>query len=125
MKDDEAFYELAPWPSILVMIGAATASRLSAEHGGRRLYIPKAPGPHHPLSQMIGHDLALAVGAEWGGHRLDVPLTAGRRARIVELRATHYSVSAIASIIGCTERHVYQVLADDRFTQSAPDLFSR
>lgn len=96
------------------LIGPDLAEKLSVDFGGTRLYIPRNPGQHAPITVSIGIDAARLVGERFGGERCLVPVRAGRRARILSLREAGESVSAIARRIGCTERHVYDVLRERR-----------
>lgn len=115
--------EPTPWATIVELVGEEPAARLSRSFGGCRVYIPQRPGPHHPLSVCIGDALAGRIAEAFAGHRLDIPLRKGRRALIVELRGQGHSVARIAREVGCTERHVYQVLAEVRPDGRQPGLF--
>ena len=110
--------------SIYVMlgrsIGDAKAEKLIAAYGGRRLYVPMAPGPGDRVTRLIGLVAALAMARMFGGDRLMIPLgsdTERRRARILAMRADRLSIPRIARRLHCTERYVYKVLALER---SAP-----
>ena len=110
--------------SIYVMLGRSigddAAEKLIAEFGGRRLYIPMAPGPNDRVTRSIGLVAALAMARSFGGDRLMIPLTSDterRRARIIAMRADRLSIPRIARQLHCTERYVYKVLALER---SAP-----
>ena len=110
--------------SIYVMlgrsIGDAKVEKLIAEFGGRRLYIPMAPGPRDRVTRSIGLVAALAMARMFGGDRLMIPLGTDqerRRARILAMRADRLSIPRIARRLHCTERYVYKVLALER---SAP-----
>jgi hypothetical protein len=98
-------------------IGGDAADKLIADFGGRRLYIPIAPGPSDQLTRSIGLMAALAMARVFGSDRLLIPVTSDhlrRRARIVAMRADHVSISRIAHQLRCTERYVYKVLALNR-----------
>ena len=114
------FGPLAAGPRITVYdqiaqsIGGDAADKLIADFGGRRLYIPLAPGPGDLITRSIGLIPALAMARVFGSDRLLIPVTSThlrRRARIVAMRADHVSISRIALKLGCTERYVYKVLA--------------
>jgi hypothetical protein len=95
-------------------IGGDAADKLIADFGGRRLYIPLAPGPGDLITRSIGLIPALAMARVFGSDRLLIPVTSThlrRRARIVAMRADHVSISRIALKLRCTERYVYKVLA--------------
>jgi hypothetical protein len=108
-----------PAPSSLYIqigrsIGDDAADKLIADFGGRRLYIPRAPGPGDRVTSSIGLIAALAMAQVFGGDRLLIPRridNARRRARIVSMRANNVSISRIALQLRCTERYVYKVLA--------------
>lgn len=99
--------------NIARLIGAGPASRLIAEFGGGRLYIPEKPSPGDSVSQAIGYAAAMRLGSVFGGERVWLPNDAGRAlsVSIATLRAQGLSVSRIARRAGCSERYVYKVLA--------------
>ena len=104
-------------------IGDDAAGRLIADFGGRRLYIPVAPGPGDLIARSIGLSAALAMARVFGGDRLLIPATschARRRVRIVAMRAEGVSISRIAHELRCTERYVYKVLATGRAPTPPP-----
>jgi len=110
--------------SIYVMLGRSIgdekAEKLIADFGGRRLYIPMAPGPGDRVTRSIGLVAALAMARMFGGDRLMIPLGTDqerRRVRILAMRADHFSIPRIARQLHCTQRYVYKVLALER---SAP-----
>lgn len=97
--------------SIAEIVGDEAALRLAMEYGGLQLYVPLRPPVDSPLVKLIGEPAARALAKRWGGCTVILPLNAGRRARIIELRKGGRAVHEIASLVGCTERHVYAVLA--------------
>lgn len=105
--DDEV--EGTVWSQIVSTIGDDAASMLSDALGGRRVYIPRNPGPNHPITVAIGANAARALAADHSGRYVDVRLSPDRRARILELSAQKLQVSRIAQMLRCTERHVYKV----------------
>ncbi len=105
-------------------IGCDAADKLVADFGGRRLYIPAAPGPGDLITRSIGLLAALEMGRVFGGDRLLIPVTsdnARRRVRILAMRAERVSVSRIAHELRCTERYVYKVLALNRAPEVQTD----
>jgi hypothetical protein len=105
------------YDQIVRSIGGNAADKLIADFGGRRLYIPMAPGPSDQIARSIGLLGALAMARVFGSDRLLIPATtdhARRRARIVAMRADRVSISRIAHELRCTERYVYKVLASLR-----------
>lgn len=111
------------FPQVAAAIGVEAATGLSRVLGGRRIYIPRVAGPHHPLSEGAGQAAAEIICGMLSGRFLDVPLTAGKRARIIELSRAGRRRADVASIVGCSERHVYQVLADEEGGSAQADLF--
>ena len=114
-------FVVAPRPTLYDLIshsiGGDAADKLIADFGGRRLYIPIAPGPGDQIARSIGLLPALAMARVFGSDRLLIPVTSThrrRRARIVAMRAEHVSISHIARQLRCTERYVYKVLALNR-----------
>jgi hypothetical protein len=102
-------------------IGGDAADKLIADFGGRRLYIPIAPGPGDLLTRSIGLLPALAMARVFGSDRILVPVTSThlrRRVRIAAMRANHVSISRIAAELRCTERYVYKVLASIRDSEN-------
>jgi hypothetical protein len=106
---------------IVHSIGEDAADKLIADFGGRRLYVPMAPGPRDQIARSIGLSGAMAMAHTFGSDRILVPVTSNhlrRGARIVAMRADNVSISRIARELRCTERYVYKVLALKR----APEL---
>lgn len=112
------------FPQVAAAIGVDAATGLSRVLGGRRIYIPRVAGPNHPLAQGAGDAAAAVICGMLSGRFLDVPLTAGKRARILELSRAGRRRADVASIVGCTERHVYQVLAEASACDDQADLFA-
>ena len=109
------------YDQIVHSIGDDAADKLIADFGGRRLYIPIAPGPGDLITRSIGLLSALAMARTFGSDRLLIPVTsdhARRRVRIVAMRTENVSISRIARELRCTERYVYKVLAVCRVPES-------
>lgn len=113
-SDFEDEVEAPLWAQIVAAIGETAAGQLSARFGGRRLYIPRDPGPHHPITVVVGAEAAKILAADHSGRHVDVPLSLGVRARILDLSRQGVQVSRIAEMLRCTERHVYYVRAEAR-----------
>ena len=96
------------------LLGEEVAQQLAEAFPGRRLYIHREPGRHHPISVAIGEQAALELGRVLGGAHIDVPLSPGRRARILALKREGKGPAAIQRDVKCSRRLVYQVLADAR-----------
>jgi hypothetical protein len=68
-------------------IGCDAADKLVADFGGRRLYIPAAPGPGDLISRSIGLLAALEMARVFGGDRLLIPVTSANARRRVRILA--------------------------------------
>lgn len=109
------------FPQVAAAIGIEAATGLSRVLGGRRVYIPREAGPDHPLVQGAGAVAAAIICDMLSGRFIDVPLTPGKRARILELSRAGRRRADVASIVGCSERHVYQVLSEAQDTGAQDD----
>ena len=99
-------------------VGVETLQQLAAKFGGTRLYIPRRLTSRSDLCGTIGLDAARVVTALFGGERIYIPIDwklslrkHDWREQILVLRAKNLSVSRIARMLGCSERHVYKVIA--------------
>lgn len=104
---------------VIEAVGVVAADQLSAVFGGRRVPIPKTPGPGSPLSQAIGQAAAIELGRRYGGEYIDVPIQAGRRAKAVAMLSGGASVAKTAAAVGWTERHIWRVKAETKPADSA------
>jgi hypothetical protein len=115
MFDDALYDDITDNPtleSIARIAGTEAAAQISIDFGGIRLHIPVSLGVHSPLAVSIGLDAAQKIAQIYGGMHLDVPLNPGKRARIIAMDAEGYSAPVIARKVGCTERLVYKVRAE-------------
>ncbi len=96
------------------LIGPDGALALAEAFGGRRIYLPKAPGQHHPLSVVVGAKAALIIGQVMGGLYLAVPLSPSRRAQILALKAAGKGPIEIRRIMKCSRSLVFKVLQEAR-----------
>lgn len=100
------------------VIGDDAAHKLARDFGGARLYIPSEPCETHPLTLSVGREDALAIAAKFAGEELVILMHKSRAQRrldrelILKLRSRHRSIAAIARQVGCSERYVYNVLAE-------------
>jgi len=94
------------------LLGEEGARRLADTFGGRRLYIPRSPGDHHPITVALGRARADALAAAFGGLPIDVPMLPAAQAEIRRLAAQGLSRSTIARHVRVTERWVYKTLAE-------------
>jgi Mor family transcriptional regulator len=98
-------------------LGDEMVRMLSSGFGGTRLYIPLQPEETSPVVLVLGDEAAKRLGRRFGGEAVQIPLHKSRAQRrrdrdaILQLREQGHSVSSIAREIGCSERHVYHVLA--------------
>ncbi len=105
---------------IAEVIGDEAAHKLARDFGGTRLYIPADPCQSHPLAVSVGRGDAMAIAARFAGEELVIPMYKSRAQRrhdrdlILKLRAKHRSIDAIARQVGCSRRHVCNVLAEAR-----------
>lgn len=102
-------------------IGETDAWTLVEAWGGARHYIPRDPGPDHPLSRIFGAERAKAVAALLGAGHIEIPMM--RRARVLRLAAKGYSAPDIAHRVGITDVRVRQILKHARESRQ-PDLFA-
>jgi DNA-binding NarL/FixJ family response regulator len=106
------------------LLGEEGARRLVDAFGGRRLYVPKCPGAHHPITVAVGQDAADQLAAAFHGVAIDVPMLPETRTEIRRLDAEGLTRAAIARKLGVTERWVYMALAaPDKSDSRTPDLF--
>lgn len=101
------------------LIGDDAAGRLSRAFGGRRLYVPRSPGEHHPISAAIGHAAAAKLAGAFHGVSIDIPMAPDKQARILQLDGQGWTRAAIAREVGCTERWVYMTLEKKNLEPSA------
>lgn len=109
------------------VIGARATERLLLSFAGRQLWIPREVGEHHPIAAAIGADKARTLCDHFHGTWISVPVAQAKRARILDLKRAGLSNGQIAAQLLCTERFVYQVLADAReaaATRRQHDLFT-
>ncbi|MBI1408142.1 MAG: helix-turn-helix domain-containing protein [Caulobacter sp.] len=99
----------SPWQRTLEVLGEAGGARLSRDFAGKRVYIPRQPGPDHALSVCLGHDQALILAEALAGEELEPPLTAGRRLRILELLAQGEKPERISHAVGVSRRYVFRL----------------
>ena len=102
------------------VIGDEDALRLAAEFGGRTVYIPHTPRPDSPLVLAIGERAAAALGVRFGGMAYGIPIAEGRLAKILHMRLVEgLTVSRIAEVLHCTERHVWAAVQQWKRAQPA------
>jgi DNA-binding NarL/FixJ family response regulator len=94
------------------ILGDEGARRLAAAFGGRRLYVPRAPGAHHPITVALGQGAADRLAGAFHGVGIDVPMLPEAKAEIRRLAAAGATRAAIARQLKITERWVYKTLAE-------------
>lgn len=102
-------------------IGADATLRLIELHGGRRLYIPKAPNQGCQVARELGLKAAQALAVIRGGEEIKVPLARAWRVRVY--RAQRDTWATIAGKLGITESQVGKLLNAAGATNRQPDLF--
>lgn len=100
--------------SLTALIGEELIYSLSSQLAGRRIYIPKKPGADSPLAVVIGLDAAEKISHVYGGTAFDVPVSAGIRAKIIQLHGDDFSNVAIAEKLKISRRTVQRVLGNRR-----------
>lgn len=99
--------------SLTALLGEELFKKLSAELGGRRLYVPTVAGEHGPISVVVGLEAATKISEIYAGMQFDVPVLAGRKKKIVDLRKAGESVYKIAAKLGITRTTVHNTLAEE------------
>lgn len=94
------------------ILGDDGARALAAAFGGHRLYIPRSPGAHHPITVALGQARADRLAGAFHGVGIDVPMLPAARAEIRRLAASGATRAAIARQLKVTERWVYKTLAE-------------
>jgi DNA-binding transcriptional regulator LsrR (DeoR family) len=105
--------------NLVRLLGEDGARALAQAFGGRRLYVPRQPGAHHPITVAVGQQAAERLAAAFHGVGIDVPVMPATRTEIRRLDAEGLTRADIARKLGITERWVYKTLAE------APSLPSR
>jgi hypothetical protein len=100
--------ELAP------VVGADGARALMMAFAGRRIYVPKEIGEHHPIAAAVGLEKARKVAEYYQCTHLEFPIAAAKRRQVLDLAAQGLSDSAISARVWLTERRVRQVRAEAR-----------
>ncbi len=94
------------------LLGPDGARKLAEAFGGRRLYVPRNPGEHHPITVALGQSAADRLAGAFHGVGIDIPMLAERKAEIRRLDALGWTRAAIAKEVKVTERWVYKTLAE-------------
>lgn len=110
------------YAAVAEVVGEEAADRLCEVLGGTRIYVPAAPGEHHPISVAVGAEAATLIAEHFHRTVLVLPKPKSRQERVLEMRKAGRPVREIALATGYTEGHVYALLAEDRSAQL--DLFA-
>jgi Mor family transcriptional regulator len=95
------------------ILGDEGARKLAAAFGGRRLYVPRDPGEHHPISVALGREGAARLAGAFHGVGIDIPMLPATRAEVRALDAAGCTRADIARRLRITERWVYKILSED------------
>jgi Mor family transcriptional regulator len=100
-------------------LGGAVVDSILRAFGGRRIYVPSHPKPHHTLCKAIGVRSAAVLAKEFGGTMVIIPLrqtgaNAIRREKIKRALSDGRSAGSIAAEFGITSRAVSKVRAEMR-----------
>ena len=101
---------------IATALGQRSACRFADYFGDKRVRIPKAPHGPSALTGALGANAARLLSEQFGGGAIDVPTSSQyRRVQIARLRREGMSPAAIARQVACTQRYVYDVLAEQSY----------
>jgi hypothetical protein len=108
------------WRLTLDMIAAELGEELAykfADHfAGERVSIPNLARQTPALATTLGDNAARILSERFGGSAIDVPTRSQhRRAEIARLRREGKNPAAIAHRVGCTQRYVCDVLAEEQY----------
>jgi DNA-binding NarL/FixJ family response regulator len=95
-------------------LGEEAVLRLMDAFAGRSVYVPANAGETHPITVAIGAEAAAILCEFWHRTELEFPAAASRRQRILDLKASGRSNGEIATALLVSERHVREVLAEQR-----------
>ena len=106
-------------------IGFTAAVELVRAYGGRRVYIPLAPAPSHPLAIAIGHNAAMTLAARFSRCQIELPMmtNASLLLRDNALRAAFDAGAGIDELTdryNISERHARKILSAS--TTTSPRL---
>jgi Mor transcription activator family len=124
--------EACAWLLLAQNVGVEALQQLAAKFGGTRPYVPHALVSPSDLCSVVGVDAARQMVAIFAGERIYIPIDwelslrkRNWREQILVLRAKKLSVSRIARMLGCSERHVYKVARAVETRYSAPVAATR
>lgn len=108
--------------TIREVAGEEAVRKLIAARGGCKLYLPNKVTPDCSLTSIVGLDAARKIVDRMGAHiSIDVPTGSGHRHgrridhdEVRRLWGEGVTATAIARQVGCTSRHVYNIVSGDR-----------
>lgn len=102
--------------AIRAELGEKMAHLLTNHFSGRRIQIPSFCDETCTLTAALGINAARILSERFGGGVIDVPTgSEHRRREIARLRRQGKNPAAIARQVGCTQRYVCDVLAEQRY----------
>lgn len=117
--------DTSEFSAVAELIGDDAARVLAQRLGGTYLYVPKTPGPDHPIALLLGQTTAQRLAEHFCGDTILVPRgrRTGNRARVIELRqSTQMTITQIALATGYHVRQVLRILAEEDHKRQL-DLF--
>ncbi len=98
--------------------GLEAALRLAAEHGGTRIYVPKAAGPEHWLTLLIGPEGAAALCERIGGENVTLPVDPNGGVKAMRRRAERALDEGLSADEAARRSRL--LVAGDLFPQTPP-----
>lgn len=108
---------------LVAVIGEAGYLKLAEALGGSLFYVPRQPGPDHPITRAIGPRLAAQMGEYFHGQNLVLPVGQWRRRAVIALHAEGLTGDEIAARLKMSRSYVFDVLAAARTRAATTDLF--
>jgi len=93
------------------LLGANTFRIFCQKFGGRRVFVPKAAGANHPLTEALGVDAARVMCREFNGLTFDVPMSQHLRALIERDLRDGHKTGVIAQRYFRTRRSIRYIRA--------------
>lgn len=104
------------------LIGADGYNRLLSDLGGKKLFVPKSCGAHHPVSISIGPELAAILAERFGGESLTLPLSLRKQHCILEDLKAGMGTAEVARKYWCSDRYVRYLKANSRSDRECVQL---
>ena len=119
------------WLGLVRHMSILGAVALIEAHGGKYVFVPRAPRPSSRLAGLLSRKDFGALCAAYGGEEIAVPRGAGllswiREQKVIALRAAGVTARDVASHLNITERTVWQIAQRHRQNlQRRPSRVSR